>query len=147
MSSRAYQKALNYLSRALRTTAEVRQYLSRNGFPNEEIEEVISKLTAIGYLDDRRYLENYLLSEKALRYGINKIKFKLLQKGLDLEHLNNLPVDEEEEVNKAKEILLKKYKQLDPMDYGKYYRFLVGRGFSPAVARKAVFLTDDKDNG
>lgn len=147
MSSRAYQKALNYLSRALRTTAEVRQYLSRNGFSNEEIEEVISKLTAIGYLDDRRYLENYLLSEKALRYGINKIKFKLLQKGIDLEHLNNLPVDEEEEVNKAKEILLKKYKQLDPMDYGKYYRFLVGRGFSPAVARKAVFLTDDKDNG
>ncbi|GAV23114.1 regulatory protein RecX [Carboxydothermus pertinax] len=145
--NRAYQLALNYLSRALRTTEEVRRYLIRKGFKDDEIEEAITKLIELGYLDDKRYLENYLASSKMQKYGFLKVKLKLLQKGINPGLLNDLNFNEDEEVAKAKEILLKKYKYLEPAGYAKYYRFLLSRGFPPSVVQKALFLTDNMDNG
>lgn len=145
--SKAYQKALLYLSRAPRTTEEVRRFLLRKGFNDEEITEAIFKLTQIGYLNDEKYLENYLGSGKSQKYGYARLKLKLLQKGINPELLKNLNFAEDEEIAKARELLQKKYKNINSADKAKYYRFLLNRGFSPAVARKALFLTDNMDNG
>ena len=145
--SKAYQTALSYLSRAQRTTEEVRRYLLRKGFDDEEIDKAILKLTQIGYLNDEKYLENYLGSGKSQKYGYARLKLKLLQKGINPELLKNINIDEDEEVAKALELLQKKYKNINGVDKAKYYRFLVNRGFTPTVARKALSLTDNMDKG
>lgn len=83
---KCYYKALDYLSKKMRTKKEVKKYLEKNEFNKEEINKTITKLTNEKYLDEESYLNAYI--SDSLRFsndGSLKIKQKLINLGLNKE--------------------------------------------------------------
>jgi len=54
MPSTAYQKAVQLLGSRPHFRRELQAKLAQRGFPSEEIEEALDRLTGQGYLDDRK---------------------------------------------------------------------------------------------
>lgn len=97
---RAKSRAINYISRKLKTKYEVRLKLKENGFAEEVIDEVLDILEKEEYLNDKVYCEIFIEDKKKLNgYGKNKIKSLLIQKGISKnifeEFLNEFEYDEE----------------------------------------------------
>lgn len=97
---RAKSRAINYISRKLKTKYEVRLKLKENGFAEEVIDEVLDILEKEEYLNDKVYCEIFIEDKKKLNgYGKNKIKSLLIQKGISKnifeDFLNEFEYDEE----------------------------------------------------
>ncbi|MEG2441438.1 MAG: regulatory protein RecX, partial [Acetivibrio sp.] len=81
---RGKQKAMNLLERMDYTEGELRSKLKQGGFPMEIIERVIAYIHSYHYLNDQRYVENYILYKKNSK-SIRQMKMELKQKGVDPE--------------------------------------------------------------
>ncbi|MGX7111663.1 RecX family transcriptional regulator [Gemella cuniculi] len=80
----AYNKAVHYLQYGLRTKQDIRDYLEKKEIVSAIINEVIEKLTQIGYLNDEHYIEAAVIDYFNLNQkGPYWIKRKLLEKDLD----------------------------------------------------------------
>lgn len=75
------QKALRLLALRDRTRAELRQRLGR-GAPEAVVERVLAWLEGLGYVDDRRFAQQWVRERRA-GSGPRKLAFELQQKGLD----------------------------------------------------------------
>ncbi|WEV51710.1 recombination regulator RecX [Lactobacillus sp. ESL0731] len=84
VSSKATALASNYLSYQARTVYEVLQYLQKHGIEDEAAQNAVSQLSAMGFLDDRKYVT--LSIKQSLRSGTDgplTLTRKLTQKGID----------------------------------------------------------------
>ena len=82
---KCYYKAVNYISRKMRTKKELEKYLSKE-FIKEDIDKAIEKLKKEKYLDEEMYLKAYI--NDSLRFSMDgklKIKQKLINLGLNKE--------------------------------------------------------------
>ena len=61
---RAKQKALSLLQSMDRTKSELRERLLRQDFPEKIADEAVRYVESFGYVDDRRYVESFILSRK-----------------------------------------------------------------------------------
>lgn len=96
------------LERMDRTEEQLREKLLGTKFEEEIVEQAIAYVKSYGYLDDERYVRNYISyrqSCKSRRQLINELKFK---KGVSSEIIEK--VCEELEENDEKE-LIRKYLQ------------------------------------
>ncbi|SFH53912.1 recombination regulator RecX [Pisciglobus halotolerans] len=57
--SKAYSRALDYLSHQLRSEKEIRDDLRKHEFPFEAVEKVLAQLKEMNYVDDLMYAESY----------------------------------------------------------------------------------------
>jgi regulatory protein len=81
---RAYQRALDYLSRRPRSCQEIRRYLSGKELPEEEIQRVIDRLLDLGFLDDLAFARYWIENRDTFRpRGAMAIRYELRQKGVD----------------------------------------------------------------
>lgn len=79
----AKEKAIRYIVVAKKTESEVIKKLEKLGCEGNIIEEVITYLTNLGYIDDNDYVDAYIRQcMRLLNYSIYEIKNKLLQKGI-----------------------------------------------------------------
>ena len=75
----AKQKAIKYIGISKKTVYEVNQKLSGLGYNQDIIDEVISYLLNIGYLDDIDYTNSYIKqSIRMHKYSILEITQKVL---------------------------------------------------------------------
>lgn len=82
-TSRAYQKALSYLSHQLRTEKEVRDHLRQNEIAAADIEKTVVKLKEMRLLDDLQYAQSFVRTmAKTSDKGPVVIQNKLRQKGI-----------------------------------------------------------------
>lgn len=82
-TSKAYQKALNYLAHQLRTTKEIRDHLRKNEIEPADIEKTLVKLTEMHLLDDLQYAQSFVRTmANTSDKGPTVIKNKLRQKGV-----------------------------------------------------------------
>lgn len=145
-----YEYGLFLLSLRLRTEGEIREKMLGRGYLAEVIEEVITRLRDLKYIDDRRYAEVYLDNFKRFKtYGQFFIKQKMFQKKLPRDIVEavieeGLPLDEEMAI--AQRFLAKNFpgfmtakKSLDYEDKQKIAHRMAARGFSGRVVSKAVF--------
>ena len=113
---RAYRKALFLLERRDYTQTEMQKKLLDKEFSTESIAVVLERLKMYGFIDDRRFTEQYLryraasqskrnLSMKLLQKGINAELFSLVYEEL-LEENDIAP--EQEALTKAVEVALRK---------------------------------------
>lgn len=82
-----YTKAIHYIDFKPRTEYEVSIYLKKAELSEYDIECIIKKLKAIGYINDERFATRFteeLIRKQKGRYGIKQI---LLQKGIDKEQV------------------------------------------------------------
>jgi len=78
-----FHRAVQYLARFDRTAAQVQQFLFRNGAARVQVEQVISRLTGLGYLDDRAYAVRWLEATLSRRpMGAERLRTELVAKGL-----------------------------------------------------------------
>lgn len=79
---KARKKAMRLLEHMDRTEKGLWEKLIQGGFCEEAAEDAISYVKSFGYINDRRYAENYISSRIGTK-SRQKILQELLQKGVD----------------------------------------------------------------
>lgn len=128
--------ALHSIEKAYKTEKQVVQKLLAKGYEKSTIEKAILFLREYDFLDDSKFADMYV-KEKLLSQGRNKIKYSLMQKGLDesliKEKLQN--IDKEKEGDSLERIGMSKYQQLIKREedtrkiYKKLGDYLMRRGY------------------
>ena len=128
--SYAFEKCVDYLSKSMKTTKQIRDYLRKKGFSKEVEEIVVQKLKNYRYVDDDLYTQLYTEQNSKFK-GSRRIKSELLQKGIHKELIDSVEVEADTQRQTA-DALAQKYmkgKDRDVKTLQKLQRFLVYRGF------------------
>ena len=78
----AFKKALDYISRAMKTEKQVKDYLCLKGFDALAAERAVEKLKEYKYADDLQFAALYV-EMNGRQKGARRIKAELMQKGID----------------------------------------------------------------
>jgi len=134
--------ALDYLARRRRTAAEVRDLLCRSGFEQSQIEDTLSYLERMRYVDDVDYARAFVEDKEARSpCGRAKLYYLLAEKGIDRtvvdQILSELGYEELDSALRAARNRAdwppgsERHRQ-------RIYRFLSSRGFSHSVIMKVL---------
>lgn len=107
----AYDKALNYISKKMRSRKEIKTYLGKL-YDTELVNQTIDKLVKNGLINDSKYVIAYYQDKINLSNdGPNKIKDNLLKLGINEDIINkNITVDNTVIFNKLNHLIDKKIK-------------------------------------
>ena len=128
----AFERAIDYLGRGMRTVKQLRDYLVKKGYPTEVVEHVISRLKEYRYLDDDTYAKLYVEHNSATK-GERRLKQELVQKGIDLSLAEQYSAQDCDSSLENAERLAERYMKNKPQDLKtlqKLQRYLVSRGYS-----------------
>ncbi|MDY7025552.1 MAG: regulatory protein RecX [Pseudomonadota bacterium] len=133
------QTALGYLARRDHSVKELKDKLMRkfSKHPVEtllpEIESLIERFEARGYLDDQRFAQLFIESRVSRGYGPIKIRFELKQKGVEKSlvqsSMSELEVDWSIQAKTLRERRFGASLPTEMKDKKKQMRFLASRGF------------------
>ena len=136
-------RALQLLTRRDLTGEELRRRLSRDGFADEEIAEVITWLDELKYLDDQRTAQNWV--EQRNRYrptGTYALQHELKNKGVSDEIISQVVNSPETEYELAMRLAQARLKSMSKVPTEKQYQrigsLLGRRGFSWDVISKVL---------
>ena len=147
----ALNKAVNYISRLLKTKHQVKVYLQNKGYTEEVVNYCIEKLNEYGYINDVEYSIRYLESVYH-KQGNRLSQLKLFEKGVSKDNIQ-LAIEKFEETmalssengkNESFNVVLtiaEKYtknKEKTLENKAKTYRYLIGKGFSNEQVNYAV---------
>ncbi|MBP5193820.1 MAG: RecX family transcriptional regulator [Clostridia bacterium] len=137
--SAAMDKAMTYLSGAVKSEKQTRDYLKEKGYVPLVINYVLEKLKEYGFVDDgdfaRRYAETY--AEKKGAFLIKKeLKTKGIADEISEEALSALGSQSEAAARIAEKYM--RGKEADLKTVQKLYRHLLSKGFSYDDAKAAV---------
>ena len=125
-----------------RSRAEVREWLERRGFGDEEVASALDRLEAMGELDDARFARLYAEDKRELSdWGPERIREALLARGVPLEGVEAaLDADSQDrQLERARELLERKGGDLESdVARGRALGFLTRRGYEYEVAYEAV---------
>ncbi len=133
----AMSRALNVLGYRARSARELRERLARAGYLRETVDEVISRLEELGYLNDEEFARELARSE-ARKYGPRRIYGDLRRAGIGEEAAREV-VDEEfagrSEHEAAREAAQRRYNMVEGSDaqVRRVYGFLVRRGYAASI--------------
>lgn len=110
-----YEKSLNYINIKMRSTNELKRYLTKNKFNSVDIEKVIERLKDNRLLNDELYIRAFISDKFNLTNdGPNKIKYNLLNEKLDKslvqKYISEIDLDEIKE--KLEKLIDKKIKTI-----------------------------------
>lgn len=143
-----YAKAVALLARREYARAELKQRLAQYGAAESEIDDLLQRLADAHLQSDRRYSESFVRSKKT-RYGRGRLVQELRQKGVDEEIFSDLLPAADEELQRAAQILRKKFRQPENTAAmkQKYLQFLCYRGFSYDAACRALKIWQEDPAG
>ena len=128
----ALEKAISYISKAIKTKKQVKDYLIKKGYDESIVWEVIDRLKEYDYINDAVYAKSFMESTSRSQ-GRKLMEYKLMNKGVKKEDIN-LASDLCEIPHKENaRILAEKYmrhKEKTKENFIKLYRYLISRGFS-----------------
>jgi len=137
--------ALRMLSRRSLSEGEIREKLSKKGFPPDAATGTIQRLRELGLVDDPKLCDHLVrVYREARGYGSGKIAWALRARGFPPELVEDAlrhASSEEVERETASNVLRKKFRGGLPPgreSMAKAFRFLAGRGFPPGICRRAV---------
>lgn len=140
---RAKMRALHLLEDMDRTEAELCEKLRQGEYPQEIADAAVSYVKSFGYLDDRRYAENYVRSKSGSK-SRKEIQAALRNKGIDRELISQAfeSCFEEGTEEEAIRRLLKKKRFCpdcaDERELQKIYGFLGRKGFRYDTVRQVI---------
>lgn len=147
--SRAFNRALGYLTYQMRSEDEVRKKLLDAEFGEAVINEAIHKLVRLGFLNDAEFSRAFVDTKKnTMKKGPRAIQQELKRKGIDddtreqaLAHF-----DEAEQLRLATELADKKLRseaKKTPMQQKqKIQEFLLRKGYSFAIIEQVIATID-----
>lgn len=140
---RGRRRVLHLLEAMDRTETSLRQKLKESFFPEEVIEDAIAYGKKFHYIDDERYLRNYL-SGQLKKKSIRQVEIELERKGIDRSRIQpameGIRTDSPEmETETACRLLEKKLKgATEETAIVKARQYLFRKGFSYGVIEQAV---------
>ena len=148
--NKAFNYAINLLSRKDRTKKEIESKLIEKGYDKGVIASILDKLKEYNYINDEIYCEKYINDKvKFSKYGKNRIKANLYAKGVDKDIISQkiIEIDSNLEYNRAFELAQKKLASLQKYDKikikSKLSYHLISKGFDYDVVNKVIReLTD-----
>ncbi len=127
----AFEKAMDYLSRGMKTVKQMKDYLVKKGFSAEVTAYVIEKLKDYKYVDDETYAKLYVEQNSKTKGG-RRLQQELLNKGISREKAEEFSCLDGDVAKQAAETLAAKYmrnKSCDVKNLQKLQRYLLGRGY------------------
>ena len=137
---KAKRKAISLLKYMNRTEQELRLKLKLQLFPLEVIDKTITYVYSYHYLDDDRYIESFIASNKAL-HSKHWIEMRLLKKGIEKGKIQAFFVDEyseEEALRKAIQKKLKGKNLENRAEKQKILAYLFRQGYSMRNAKEII---------
>lgn len=128
---KAKTKVLKYIMYKKRTEHEVRQKFEKE-FDEDMFEKIIEYLKEAKYIDDTDYIERAVNNFKILKNMSNvELKYKLIAKGINTNLIEDFFYENREEIkeyeiNSAKNIIIKKRKEMEYQDIKIY---LIKKGY------------------
>ncbi len=136
----ALVKAVNYISKALKTKIQVRDYLLRKGYSEDIVWFCIDKLKEYEYIDDVEYSKRFINSVSKTN-GKRLVEYKLMAKGVKKDDIafayENTDIDAKENAKAVADKYLKNKERTKEVK-AKAYRYLISRGFSYDEANFAL---------
>jgi regulatory protein len=134
-----YVRALDLISRRMRSEKEIRDYGFRKKWSKNATEKVVERLYARGYLDDEKFAKMFILSRANLReFSRKKIEIELMKKGISREIIAKILRENEEnftensegfsEDESLKKLVAKKFAKYETEQ--KLIAYLARQGFS-----------------
>ncbi|NMM09729.1 MAG: recombination regulator RecX [Polaromonas sp.] len=139
-------RALRYLAAREHSRAELERKLAPHEETPGQLAQVLDELQAKDFISEARVVES-VINRRAARFGAARIRYELLNKGLDPETVSGaMDRLKSSEMERAREVWRKKFKNLPPDAAGraKQMRFLAARGFGGDVIRRVVSQPDDE---
>lgn len=127
----ALTKAVGYLSRAMKTRKQMRDYLVGKGYSKQIIDYVLDKLQEYRYVDDELYAKLYVEQNSAGK-GERRIRQELQLKGVPNFVIDKYCIIPSETLDDSARALAQKYmrnKIRDAKTLSKLQRFLLSRGY------------------
>jgi regulatory protein len=145
--NKAYQSALNYLSRREYSAHELRQRLLQKNFEETIINAALIQLEKDNYLSQARFIESLVYSKIQRGYGPLRIQQELRQHTIDSEALLHSErwqnADWFELARDAREKRFGLTRISDLKLKAKQFRFLYARGFSQDQIKYALSVQMD----
>jgi len=144
---------LNWLARRDYSKQELQHKLSEKHFPADVIETVLRNLTEEGFINDKRFTENYINYRQNKGYGPLRIAKELQTRGISAGTIaEELKITDNVWFTKAQQVWQKRFKSHKPKDFksrAKQMQFLQYRGFSREQIEsvlKHLQIEQDSDN-
>jgi len=130
-----YQKALHFLSYRPRSSAEVRQNLSKRGISEALIEEILNRLQNTGLVNDETFAQAWVENRNTFRpRGKSALRMELRRKGLSDEIVQSVLDTQVNDAALALEAARRYARRLSGLEWPEFRQklsgFLARRGFS-----------------
>lgn len=137
--------ALRIVEKTYKTEKEMRDKLLQKGYEGIIIEKTIDFLKEYNFLNDEKYSLMYA-KDRSKTQGKNKIKYSLMQKGIDKDTITTTLalVSDDVEAETAYNLAAKKYRILSNRENDKYKlnqkitRFLLGKGYDYSLIKDVI---------
>jgi regulatory protein len=134
---KAYNRAINYLARRMRSEKEIRDYLAEKEIEQPIINEVIHKLAAQKYINDEEYALSYVRTQmNTTDKGPDLIRMELKERGMNegiIKHaIAEYPFEDQVEkaIKVAEKVIKKNSKESQRIVKQKAEQFLLRKGYS-----------------
>ncbi|MDR2671727.1 MAG: recombination regulator RecX [Coriobacteriales bacterium] len=139
-AGRALNKIVRLLKVRDRSVNEMSQRLKRDGYTQAAIERALDQALCSGLLDDQRFARNYINGKLRSGWGAARIEYGLSRFGVDVMCLEDYPdayFDDQSQLERALAALAKLRPTARDKQAGRY-RFLIQKGYSTHIVRRAV---------
>lgn len=131
----ALKKMLHYCNYQDRCKKEIYDKLKSFELDDADKNFIIDFLQDEGFINDERYCRLYVKSKLNIKkWGVNKIKMSLINKGVDKEIIDNVLSEIDEDLYKEELVNLLKNKKINEADpykrKAKLVRYAVSKGYS-----------------
>lgn len=124
-----YIRAVDLISRRLRSEKEIRDYAKRKQWTVDNTERVIERLKQRGYLNDRVFAEAFVRSrQNATKYSKRRIEQDLRKKGVSGAIIKEVLHDEVNDLEALKKLVAKRAQRYD--NPAKLKAYLLRAGFN-----------------
>jgi regulatory protein len=138
-SDAVYAQTTRYVAMRLRTSWEVSEYLKRKHASPALTQEILSKLSNIGLIDDKRYAMSYVHDRQLLRPTSNrKMVFELRKKHIPVEIIDKVLTSSDSDTAALKTVIARKREQSRYQDDMKLMQYLARQGFHYGDIKEAL---------
>lgn len=131
-TDKVYNLALNLIARRPRSEWEMNEYLARKKVGNAASQEIVSKLTEKGYLNDYKFAKSWVNNRRLLKsVSRRKLELELRAKRIDTSLISKvLSEDELDDSSVIVKEIEKKRRQSRYKDDVKLKQYLLRQGYS-----------------
>lgn len=146
---KALKKALDYVSKALKTKRQVKEYLQGKEFSEEIVYNVLDKLIEYGLINDYNYCLRYIETYSKTQ-GRKLMEYKLMLKGISKTDIERAFMEVDGEIDNVENVYNLAVKHLKGKErtienYSKTYRYLASKGYLFEDIDKAMYRIKEED--